>query len=73
MEMRPLKTSGHACRILARLVKGQSITNAQATRLFDCYSLSSRICELKRRGWAIRSTPLVLRSKKRIAVYSLAS
>lgn len=69
--MRPLKSSGHACLILTHLLRGRTLTTFQAFRLFKCTSLHSRLSELRRRGWRIKTRPLVLRSKKRIAVYSL--
>lgn len=69
--MHPLKPGSHAFRILAHLARGHSLTVLAATRLFETYSLSSRIAELRRRGWNITSTPKVLASRKRIMVYRM--
>jgi hypothetical protein len=70
-EVRLLKSSGHACRILTHLVRGRTLTTAQAFNLFHCTSLHSRLSELKRRGWKIRSTELKLKSGKRCRQYSI--
>ncbi len=70
-KMHPLKPGSHNWRIVRHLAGGRPLTNAAAVRLFDCFSLSSRICELKRRGWNVVSDRERLSSGKFIAVYSL--
>jgi hypothetical protein len=69
--MHPLKPGSHAFRILAHLARGHSLTVMAATRLFETYSLSSRIAELRKRGWNVVSDRKRLSSGKFIAVYSL--
>jgi hypothetical protein len=70
-QVRLLKPTGHACMILSHMLRGHTLTTFQAFRLFQCTSLHSRLSELKARGWRVKSKPLVLRSKRRIQVYSL--
>lgn len=40
-------------KILAYLQKGNTLTNADAARMWDCYRLSGRIKELRDRGFKI--------------------
>jgi hypothetical protein len=70
--MHPLKPGSHNWKIMRHLAGGRPLTNAAAVRLFECFSLSSRICELKRRGWNVTSTPLKLKSGKRVVQYEMA-
>ena len=40
-------------RILDHLLQGKSLTQLQATKLFNCTRLASRINDLKKEGWDI--------------------
>lgn len=71
--MHLLKPGSHNFRIVRHLAGGRTLTNAAATRMFDCFSLSSRVSELRRRGWKILSERTRLKSGKFIAVYRMAS
>lgn len=68
---RPLKDRSHNSRILGYLSHGKSLTPMSALRLFDCFALSSRIAELKKRGHNIRSEMITLSHGKRVAQYTL--
>ena len=58
-------------RILRYLMKGKSLEPLQALKLFDTWSLSSRISELvNKEGFPIVTT-MVTRKKKRFAKYTL--
>jgi Helix-turn-helix domain len=70
-QVRLLKPTGHACRILHHLVSGRTLTVMQAFRLFECCSLSSRLNELRKRGWMVKSREVRLKSGKRVQQYSL--
>lgn len=57
-------------RILRYLMEGKSLTPLQALKLFDTWSLSSRISDLIKEGFPIVTT-MVTRKKKRFARYTL--
>jgi len=42
-------------RILAYLKSGKAITQQDAIELFDCYRLSARIADLRKKGYAIKT------------------
>jgi hypothetical protein len=69
--MRKLIPGSHSYLILRHLVRGHTLTSMQAMRLIGTVSLHSRLSELKRRGWKIRSTELKLKSGKRCRQYSI--
>lgn len=58
--------------ILAHLKRGRTLTPLSALRLYDTLRLSGRILELRRRGHAISTTMVRLRSGKMIAQYQMA-
>lgn len=62
-------------QILNHMKCGLGISQAEAQRLFGCYRLASRISDLKRRGYKIKSTLVCDRKrngeKTRYAVYTL--
>ncbi len=56
--------------ILNHLEKGLSITSLEALKMFGCLRLSSRIHELKLRGYDIFPT-IIRQGKKKFASYKL--
>lgn len=57
-------------RILAHLLRGDSITPIDALNLYGCFALSQRVGELKRMGHDIETVP-VANGRKRYASYRL--
>ena len=67
------ESSASQCkRIKAHLESGLSLTGVDALRLFGCWSLPRRICDLKERGMRIKSETIRLDNGKRVTRYSLA-
>ena len=67
------ESSASQCvRIKAHLESGHSLTGLDALRLFGCWSLPRRICDLKERGMRIKSETIRLDNGKRVTRYSLA-
>ena len=67
------ESSASQCkRIKAHLESGLSLTGMDALRLFGCWSLPRRICDLKERGMRIKSETIRLDNGKRVTRYSLA-
>jgi hypothetical protein len=67
------ESSASQCkRIKAHLESGLSLTGMDALRLFGCWSLPRRICDLKERGMKIKSESIRLDNGKRVTRYSLA-
>jgi len=58
-------------RILQYLNEGNEITALDALKLFDCFRLSGRIYDLRRRGAIIESYPITTLDGKRIAGYRI--
>ena len=58
-------------RIAAYLKEGNRITQLEATDLFGCTRLASRINDLKNRGMVIKKETIVVPSGKRVAQYYL--
>ena len=56
--------------ILMYLNQHRAITKRQALRELGCLCLSSRIDELRKAGWPVKTT-MVKRKNKRYAQYSL--
>ena len=59
--------------ILAHLISGLTITQAQAYELYGCFRLSERIREIKKMGYGVSSTMIELPNGKRVAEYRLTS
>lgn len=59
-------------KILRHLKAGGTLTPLDALNLFQCFSLSQRIGELKRGGWPIHAEMVRVNSGKKVARYSLA-
>jgi hypothetical protein len=67
------ESSASQCkRIKVYLESGHSLTGMDALRLFGCWSLPRRICDLKERGMKIKSESIRLDNGKRVTRYSLA-
>lgn len=60
-----------AKQILSYLRSGNSLTQAQSVRYFNCYRLSARIWDLRKMGFLIRSE-IVRNEGSHFAKYSLA-
>lgn len=67
---RPLKAGAQTERILAHLAAGRAITPLQALEKYNCWRLSGRILDLRRRGHSIVTTK-VTRGGKTFASYTL--
>lgn len=67
-----LKDDSQNSLILAHLMRGRSLTQLSALRLFGCLRLGARCYELKRRGHRIKSEMVSLTDGKRVARYSWA-
>lgn len=57
--------------LLAHLKTGASITGIEALKLYGCFRLPSRICDLKEMGHKITSKFITTPSGKRVKQYSL--
>lgn len=57
--------------LLAHLKTGASITGIEALKLYGCFRLPSRICDLKEMGYRITSKFIKTPSGKRVKQYSL--
>lgn len=57
-------------RIAKYLLKGKTLTQLEALRLFGCFRLASRVRELRDR-YKIETKMIVTKSKKRIAQYAI--
>lgn len=59
------------------LKSGKTLTSMQALSMFGCARLASRINDLRRDGWQIRTEMLPIKTRRnrgtKIARYSLAS
>lgn len=58
-------------RILDWLLRGRKLTQASAYELFECFRLSARIKDLRKKGFDIKTTKVRTASKKDIAEYSM--
>lgn len=56
-------------QILRYLAKGYSLTVLEAIEKFNCYALSQRCTELRKKGWPIESRMIETKAGKRIACY----
>jgi hypothetical protein len=65
--------SSQSALILAYLQSGHTLTPIEALNRFNCFSLSQRITELRRRGYQIITTMVDVPSGKRVAEYRLES
>jgi hypothetical protein len=59
--------------IKSYLLSGKSLTSLDGLRLFQCWSLTQRIFDLRRKGLAIETEMILLESGKRVARYRLGS
>lgn len=57
--------------ILEYLQKGNSITPLEALKLFGCFRLTSRICELEDKGYSFKREWKKLSDGKQIMSYTL--
>ena len=69
--MHPLMPGSQNYLILDYLMQGNTLTPLSAFKLFDCLRVGGRIHELRKRGWAIKTTPQMLPNGKVVAEYSL--
>ena len=60
-------------KIIAYLNKGHTLTALEALRLFGCFRLTSRIFDLKKRGYNISSKRIKTESGKYVSEYKLES
>ena len=68
----PTKCATQVERIADYLKQGNSITALEALQKFDCFRLTSRICDIRKRyGWNIASKRIVTPSGKIVAQYEL--
>jgi len=58
-------------RILNYMLKGGSLTPLKAFKLFDCWALSSRISDIRRLGYNVKSEPVKLKSGTWVSKYSI--
>ena len=66
------KSSATQCGMIAAyLEQGNTITHLEALYLFGCFHLSSRICDLKNRGYNIGRVMVKTPTGKHIAQYFL--
>ncbi len=65
-----MKTSQNE-RILNYLKKGGHLTPLKALKLFDCWSLSSRIANLNANGRIIKSELVKVKGGKMVSKYSM--
>ena len=64
------KRDSQCNRILVWLQSGRTLTRAQAARELNCYCLPERIRDLRRKGYAIKTTKVV-HNGKHFAKYSM--
>lgn len=57
--------------IKSYLLSGKSLTSLDGLRLFNCWSLTQRIFDLKRKGLVIETEMILLDSEKRVARYTV--
>lgn len=57
--------------IAAYLEKGYSITSLEALKLFGCMRLASRICDLRDRGYDIKTCKIKTETGKWVTEYCL--
>jgi hypothetical protein len=55
--------------ILAYMLNGNRITPIEALNLFQCFRLTSRICDLKQRGFDIKKEFVKVNSGKKVMSY----
>ena len=68
----PNDTKTHKAKLLAHLMKGQTITALQALYLYQCLSCSQRLGDLRRdEGIPIQSRFITMPTGKRIKLYWL--
>ena len=59
--------------IKEHLLSGGSLTSLDGLRLFQCWSLTQRVHDLRRNGLPIITEMILLDSGKRVAKYSINS
>ena len=67
----PNDTKTHKAKLLAHLMKGQTITALQALYLYQCLSCSQRLGDLKRAGIPVKSRFITTPTGKRVKEYWL--
>lgn len=55
--------------ILAYMLNGNRITPIEALNIFKCFRLTSRICDLKQRGFDIKKEFVKVNSGKKVMSY----
>lgn len=55
--------------LLNYLLSGNSLTALEALQRFNCFRLSSRISDLKKKGYDIKSETITLPSGKHVSKY----
>ena len=59
--------------IKSYLLSGKSLTSLDGLRLFNCWSLTQRIFDLRKKGLIIETEMILLESEKRVARYTVKS
>jgi hypothetical protein len=71
----PATSSSHRAKVLSYLSAGETLTQAQAVKIFGCARLAARIEELRTSGHQISSTMITVRNRDgkavRVAQYKL--
>ncbi len=57
--------------ILMELKRGKKITPLDALKRFGCFRLASRISDLRKQGYEIKTAMIETKTQKHIAQYSL--
>ena len=67
-----MQSASQTKAIIAYLKKGNTITQMQALKLFNCFRLASRISDIKRMGYAIHKVMVKnMENGKHYAQYSI--
>lgn len=59
-------TNTHQAKLLAHLMTGQTITALQALDLYQCFSCSQRLGDLRRAGVPVQSRTITTQTGKRV-------
>lgn len=71
MRPKPLNPGTQNYRIIKYLSRGRTLTPMSALRLFNCWALSSRVAELRPKGYRIKRRMVDLPNGKTVARYSM--
>ena len=66
-----MKPDSQNTRILKYLQSGKTLTGMEALKMFNCFSLSQRIQNLRDKGNVIDTVMITTEDKKRIAAYEM--